>query len=79
LQAEGLPVTSGYPYPIYRNELFKQHAHIVHPCPEAEAYCKSSVWLPQNALLADLEWIDDALAAMRKVRQGARELLATAG
>ncbi len=79
LQAEGLPVSAGYPQPIYRNGLFKQHAHIIHPCPEAEAYCKSSVWLPQNALLADLEWIDDALAAMRKVRQGARELLATAG
>ncbi|HCX29599.1 MAG TPA: DegT/DnrJ/EryC1/StrS family aminotransferase [Blastocatellia bacterium] len=79
LQAEGLPVTSGYPHPIYRNELFKQHAHIVHPCPEAEAYCKSSVWLPHNALLADEEWIDDALAAMRKVRQGAGELPVAAG
>ncbi len=79
LQAEGLPVTTGYPQPIYRNELFKQHAHIVRPCPEAEAYCKSSVWLPHNALLADEEWIDDALAAMRKVRQGARALPATTG
>lgn len=79
LQAEGLPVTSGYPHPIYRNELFKQHAHIVYPCPEAEAYCKSSVWLPHNALLADEEWIDAALAAIRKVRQCARELPMAAG
>jgi dTDP-4-amino-4,6-dideoxygalactose transaminase len=79
LQAEGLPVTSGYPHPIYRNELFKQHQHIVHPCPEAEAYCKSAVWLPQNALLSDDEWIDDALAAIRKVRQGAPELAIAAG
>lgn len=78
LQAEGLPITTGYPHPIYRNELFKQHAHIVHPSPEAEAYCNSSAWLPQNALLAEQEWIDGALAAMRKVRQGARELLAAA-
>lgn len=74
LQAEGLPVTSGYPHPIYQNELFKQHPHIVHPCPEAEAYCRSAVWLPQNVLLADEEWIDDALDAIRKVRQGARDL-----
>jgi dTDP-4-amino-4,6-dideoxygalactose transaminase len=74
LQAEGLPITSGYPHPIYRNALFEQHPHIVHPCPEAEAYCKSVVWLPQNAMLADEEWIDDALAAIRKVRQGAGEL-----
>ena len=79
LQAEGLPITSGYPHPIYRNELFKQHQHIVHPCPEAEAYCKSAVWLPQNALLSDDEWIDDALAAIRKVRQRAAELAVTAG
>ena len=79
LQAEGLPITSGYPHPIYRNELFKQHQHIVHPCPEAEAYCKSSVWLPQNALLSDDEWIDDALAVIRKVRQGAAELAVAAG
>ena len=79
LQAEGLPITSGYPHPIYRNELFKQHQHIVHPCPEAEAYCKSAVWLPQNALLSDDEWIDDALAAIRKVRQGAAELAVAAG
>ena len=79
LQAEGLPITSSYPHPIYQNELFKQHPHIVHPCPEAEAYCKSAVWLPHNVLLADEEWIDDALAAIRKVRQGARALAGTGG
>ncbi|CAN5798237.1 DegT/DnrJ/EryC1/StrS family aminotransferase [soil metagenome] len=75
LQAEGLPVTAGYPQPIYRNELFKHHPHIIHDCPEAEAYCRTSVWLPHNALLADEQWIDDALAAMRKVRERADELL----
>lgn len=77
LQAEGLPVITGYPHPIYRNKLFKQHPHVVHPSPEAEAYCQSSVWLPHNALLADKKWIDDALAAVRKVHDGARELLST--
>lgn len=75
LQAEGLPVTEGYPQPIYRNELFKHHPHVVHDCPEAEAYCRTSVWLPHNALLADEQWIDDALAAVRKVRERADELL----
>jgi len=79
LQAEGLPITGGYPHPIYRNELFKQHPHIVHPCPEAETYCKSAVWMPQNVLLADEEWIDDALTAIRKVRQGARGLAVSGG
>ncbi len=75
LQAEGLPVTPGYPQPIYRNELFKHHPHVVHDCPEAEAYCRTSIWLPHNALLADEEWIDDALAAISKVRERADELL----
>lgn len=76
LQAEGLPVTTGYPHPIYHNELFKQHPHIVNACPEAEAYCKSSMWLPQNALLADPEWIGEALAAISKVCEHSEELLA---
>ncbi|MCA1606404.1 MAG: DegT/DnrJ/EryC1/StrS family aminotransferase, partial [Acidobacteria bacterium] len=75
LQAEGLPVTAGYPQPIYRNELFKHHPHVVHDCTEAEAYCRTSVWLPHNALLADEQWIDDALVAVRKVRERADELL----
>jgi dTDP-4-amino-4,6-dideoxygalactose transaminase len=75
LQAEGLPVTAGYPQPIYRNDLFKDHPHVIHDCPEAERYCRTAVWLPQNALLADEQWIDDALAAIRKVRESAGELL----
>lgn len=75
LQAEGVPVTAGYPQPIYRNKLFKHHPNVVHPCPEAERYCDTSVWLPHNALLADEQWIDDALAAMRKVQERADELL----
>ena len=75
LQAEGVPVTPGYPQPIYRNELFQHHAHVVHDCPVAEAYCRDSIWLPHNALLADEDWIDEVLAAMRKVRERADELL----
>jgi dTDP-4-amino-4,6-dideoxygalactose transaminase len=76
LQAEGLPAASGYPYPIYHNELFKHRPHVVHPCPKAEAYCQSSVWLPQNALLADEEWIAEALLAINKVCANAGRLLA---
>jgi len=75
LQAEGVPVTAGYPQPIYRNQLFKDHPNVVHDCPAAEAYCRTSVWLPHNALLADEQWIDDALAAIRKVSERADELV----
>ena len=33
------------------------------------------MWLQHNALLADEQWIDEALAAMLKVRENAAELL----
>ena len=74
LQAEGVPVTPGYPNPIYRNELFKEHPHVVTACPEAEMYCQSSIWLPHNALLAEREWIDDVVAAIEKVKSASRDL-----
>jgi dTDP-4-amino-4,6-dideoxygalactose transaminase len=75
LQAEGVPVIAGYPQPIYRNELFKHQPNVVHDCSEAESYCSTSLWLPHNVLLADEQWIDDAIAAVVKVREGADELL----
>jgi dTDP-4-amino-4,6-dideoxygalactose transaminase len=62
------------PYPIYRNELFKKRPHVVHPCPEAEAYCRNSVWLPHNVLLADEDWIGAAVSAIDKVCRNAHEL-----
>jgi dTDP-4-amino-4,6-dideoxygalactose transaminase len=74
LQSEGVPITTGYPHPIYRNELFQHHPAVVQPCPEAEAYCRSSVWLPHNALLADESWLDDVVTAINKVRDGLEEL-----
>lgn len=72
LRAEGVPATLGYPQPIYRNELFRQPPHVVHACPEAEAYCRRSVWLPHQLLLADDQLLDEVLAALHKVRRGAR-------
>ncbi|HEX7294329.1 MAG TPA: DegT/DnrJ/EryC1/StrS family aminotransferase [Pyrinomonadaceae bacterium] len=74
LQAEGVPVSAGYPHPIYRNELFQQHKHVVQPCPEAESYCQSSIWLPHNALLAEQTWLDEVVAAIEKVKNGVDEL-----
>ena len=77
LQAEGVPVTSGYPHPIYHNELFRKHQTVVHPCPEAEAYSQSSIWLPHNALLAEEEWLDKVVTAILKVRDSVGEVVAT--
>lgn len=74
LQAEGVPVAPGYPRPLYHNQLFQDHSHVVNACPEAESYCESSIWLPHNVLLADEDWIDDVVVAVEKVRNCAREL-----
>ncbi len=76
LQAEGVPATSGYPHPIYRNQLFNEHPTVVHQCSEAEAYCQSSIWLPHNALLADEKWIDDIVSAIQKVQDAAGTVIA---
>ena len=76
LEAEGVPVSLGYPYPIYRNALFARHAHVVHDCPNAEDYCVSGLWLLHNVLLAEETWIDSVLEAVWKVRRGAAALLA---
>ncbi|MGH9839253.1 MAG: DegT/DnrJ/EryC1/StrS family aminotransferase [Blastocatellia bacterium] len=74
LRAEGLPATLGYPQPIYRNELFQQQPHLVHACPEAEAYCRRSVWLPHNLILADDQLLDETITALHKVHRAAPEL-----
>lgn len=76
LVAEGVPVTAGYPHPLYRNALFEAHPHRVEPCPVAEAYCREAIWLPHYCLLADSSWIDDVIRAFRKVR-GFTRLLAS--
>src|SRR5678816_206978 len=74
LLAEGVPVTLGYPHPIYRNAVFQQHPTVVRPCPEAEAYCEASIWLPHNALLASEEWLNKVVLAISKVRNAVGEL-----
>jgi dTDP-4-amino-4,6-dideoxygalactose transaminase len=74
LVAEGVPATTSYPHPLYRNRLFEAHEHRVEDCSHAEAYCRDGVWLPHQALLADDAWIDSVIAAMHKVRAAAASL-----
>ncbi|MGE3546513.1 MAG: DegT/DnrJ/EryC1/StrS family aminotransferase, partial [Kofleriaceae bacterium] len=57
LNAEGLPASPGYPRPLYNNQVFKDHAHVVTPCPVAEELCRSVFWLPHNVLLGDDRWL----------------------
>lgn len=77
LAAEGLPVSAGYPHPLYRNALFQSNPHVVHACPVAEEYCRRAIWLPHQALLASDDWLDAAALAFRKVRAHAAALPAS--
>ncbi|MBA3231272.1 MAG: DegT/DnrJ/EryC1/StrS family aminotransferase [Acidobacteria bacterium] len=70
LATEGVPVSAGYPHPLYRNPLFADHPHRVEPCPVAEAYCREAIWLPHHALLGTPRWIDGVVGAFRKVSVG---------
>ncbi|MGE0545816.1 MAG: DegT/DnrJ/EryC1/StrS family aminotransferase [Kofleriaceae bacterium] len=74
LVAEGIPASPGYPRPLYQNQVFKDHAHVVTPCPVAEEFCRSVFWLTHNVLLGDDRWLDGVLTAIQKVRAGADQL-----
>jgi dTDP-4-amino-4,6-dideoxygalactose transaminase len=83
MQAEGIPVQPTYPYPLYRNPLFRDNA--LPPCrcgswqirqhyesldlEHAEHVCKDGVWLEQNLFLGSRSDIEDVLTAFEKIRK----------
>ena len=81
LQAEGLPVTGGYPMPLYRQPVFGQveppqgqapYSELSQP--GAEHCCRTTVWIPQNCLLGGPEYGDAVAKAIGKVVDSADEL-----
>lgn len=81
LQGEGIPISSGYALPLYRQPLFLNKAFgpyladvrdsldysRVH-CPNTERICyKEGAWLEQSLLLGTLEDMDDIIQAFEKV------------
>jgi dTDP-4-amino-4,6-dideoxygalactose transaminase len=74
LAAEGIPATSGYPYPLYRNPIFQDPALVsdynIYPslCPNAERACAEAIWLEHRLLLGEREDMDDIVGAVRKIR-----------
>lgn len=89
LQAEGIPAQSTYPYPLYRNPLFRNEN--LPPCrcgkwrasqdyeslflPESERVCRDGVWLENYLFLGTHQDVDDIVAAIVKIRQRASSLL----
>ena len=83
LQAEGIPAQPTYPYPLYRNPLFRKDALPLCRCgaweasqeydslflPESERICQDGIWLEHYLFLGTRKDVDDVLAAFEKVRR----------
>lgn len=74
LRAEGVPCSTGYAQPLYKQPpLAPPHTRIL-PCPVAEQACREVVWLTQNLLLAEPEAMEEIGRAIVKIRENVHEL-----
>lgn len=75
LQAEGIPCSTGYPVPLYRQPLFRS---VTPPAwqgcrydelrqPRVEQACRETIWFTQNLLLGDEADTRDIANALEKV------------
>ena len=87
LEAEGIPCSAGYGYPLHRQPLFQNRAFGPYlsgmsnvpdyarvECPNAERVCDRSIWLEQNLLLGTRNDMDDIVAAFQKIHEHRAEL-----
>ncbi|MCC6588217.1 MAG: DegT/DnrJ/EryC1/StrS family aminotransferase [Bryobacterales bacterium] len=80
LTAEGVPCSSGYAHPLYRNPLFAEpglaldYTRFADLCPSSERACHEAVWLEHRLLLGEHSDMDDIAGAMRKIYENRKEL-----
>lgn len=80
LEAEGIPCSAGYKFPLHRQPLFRDKAfgpflpqrrhtldYAAVRCRNAERLCDESIWLGQNLLLGSRADADDIVRAFEKV------------
>lgn len=86
--AEGIPLRSVYPYPLYRNPLFRKEALARHGghgwesipdygalhLQECERVCADGLWLEHQLFLGTQRDMDDILAAFHKVYENRSSL-----
>ncbi len=76
--AEGLPISAGYPMPLYRQPVFQKLTERDYGaccCPTAEDLCqKSGMWFLHQLLLASENDMRDIIAIVRKIKQHASTL-----
>jgi dTDP-4-amino-4,6-dideoxygalactose transaminase len=79
LSAEGIPATSGYAHPLYRNPVFGDpslgfdYQRFIALCPNSERACKEMVWLEHRLLLGGRSDMDDIVEAIRKISHARNE------
>lgn len=87
LKAEGIPCSSGYGFPLYRQPMFREKAFSPYlpdacarvdyrnvNCPNSELVCRQTIWLTQNIFLGTRKDMDDILAAFQKIHRNRVEL-----
>lgn len=70
LTAEGIPCSAGYPYPLYKNQVFNDYKHVRNDCPEAERMCSNSFWLSHEIMLSKPDSLNDVASALEKIVDG---------
>ncbi len=74
LQAEGVPCSTGYAMPLYRQPPLAEPHSRVTPCPVAEQACQEAIWFTQNLLLAEPAAMEEIGQAVLKIREHVEEL-----
>ena len=79
LEAEGIPCSAGYAFPLYQQPMFRDKAfgpylpdaagldYRATRCPNSELICRQCVWLGQELFLGPAADMDDIAAAFEKV------------
>lgn len=79
LQAEGLPISAGYPMPLYQQPLFAKYPAVIRSTQNpgrlinTERACQKVLWIPQSALLGTYQDMDDLVLGIQKVLSQVRQ------
>src|SRR5947208_9926180 len=74
LKAEGVPCSTGYAQPLYKQPPLNEAYSRIMPCPVSEQACQEVIWLGQSLLLAEPGEMDDIAQAIVKVREQVDEV-----
>jgi dTDP-4-amino-4,6-dideoxygalactose transaminase len=81
LVAEGIPASSGYAHPLYRNPMFldpalpEDYSRYAELCPASERACREAVWLEHRLLLGEERDMDDIVCAVERIYTHRGELV----